>query len=164
MNISSTYTLIMILIISLSTSVLIIHYLIDIRKHSRLESSRGHKNVYDEKNKEGLTLKPENILDPLEEKLLFAIILPKNRKGLSVDQFNELLNLTDLTTSNQRQRRHIIVKELNLKLYLITGLRESIIRSSIDTDKRVKYYTLEFQNVEKIKKIADILLKKQYLT
>jgi hypothetical protein len=160
MNISSTYTLIMILIISISTSVLIIHYLIETRKHSSMESSSGNKSANIERSKEELTLKTENILDPLEEKLLLAIILPKNRKGLSVDQFNELLNLTELTTTNQRQRRHIIVKELNLKLYLITGLRESIIRTSIDTDKRVKYYTLEFQNVNKIKKLTDILLKK----
>jgi hypothetical protein len=52
-----------------------------------------------------------------------------------------VLNLSKLSKENQRQRRHIILKELNLKLFLITGIRETIIRVSSDKDKRVKSYT-----------------------
>ena len=63
-------------------------------------------------------------------------------------RFNEILNLNKLSKENQRQRRHIVIKEINLKLYLITGAREAIIRVSSETDRRVKYYNFIPNSVE----------------
>lgn len=155
------YILIIIAIVILSGSTLLIYHQVERRNQTRKEIFSYEGSWVDHKKENSLTLKPQNILDPLEEKLLMAIILPINSEGLSVDQLNELLNLSELKESNQRQRRHIIIKELNLKLYLITGLRESIIRTSKRSDKRIKYYTIDLKNVNMIKKLADILLKNQ---
>ncbi|MCX6194261.1 MAG: hypothetical protein NTX34_07245 [Cytophagales bacterium] len=75
----------------------------------------------------------------------------------SVSDINELLNLNKLSKENQRQRRHIIFKELNLKLFLVLGVRESIVRVSSEMDKRIKYYTLDQKSldVEKLKSITE---------
>jgi hypothetical protein len=96
------------------------------------------------------------ILDPHELKLLNALISAKPSSGIAVNEINALLNLSKLSKENQRQRRHIIVKELNLKLFLVSGLRESIIRVSSEIDKRVKYYTFDDEtlDIELIKKIV----------
>ncbi len=81
------------------------------------------------------------ILDPYETKLLSALLNDSNG-SLDVKKINEILNLTKLSKENQRQRRHIILKELNLKLFLISGIRETVTRVASESDKRVKYYTL----------------------
>ena len=96
------------------------------------------------------------ILDPHEAKLLRAILNTPNHSGLDVKQINELLNLTKLSKENQRQRRHIILKELNLKLYLISGVRETITRVPSESDKRVKYYSFvpEVPDFDTIKNLA----------
>jgi hypothetical protein len=102
------------------------------------------------------TIKKHRILDPHESKLLQAIIDSPYTSGLCLRQTNKILNLTKLTNDNQRQRRHIILKELNLKLYLISGERETIMRRSSDTDKRIKFYGFkpELTNIELIKILA----------
>ena len=94
------------------------------------------------------------ILDPHELKLLNALI--SSSSGIAVKEINDLLRLSKLSKENQRQRRHIIFKELNLKLYLVSGIRESIVRVSSEMDKRVKYYTFDQEtlDVEVIKKIV----------
>ena len=58
---------------------------------------------------------------------------------------NNLTNLTNLSPENQRQRRHLFLKELNLKLFLIFNIRESIIRYDDENDKRIKIYKLSDQ-------------------
>ena len=95
------------------------------------------------------------LLDPHETKLIKALTTISNRERLTVEDINLLLNLKKLSKENQRQRRHIIIKELNLKLFLMTGVRESIIRVASQTDKRVKSYTLvpEILNNNKIKEV-----------
>lgn len=107
-----------------------------------------------------LAIDPRNVLNPIEQKILHSIVMPINNRGLTVDQINKILCLTDLSESNQRQKRHLAIKKLNLKLYLITGSKANIIRTSHETDKRLKYYSLELNNVIKIKKIAELLLTK----
>jgi hypothetical protein len=95
------------------------------------------------------------LLDPHETKLIKALTTVSNRERLTVEDINLLLNLKKLSKENQRQRRHIIIKELNLKLFLMTGVRESIIRVASHSDKRVKSYTLvpEILNNNKIKEV-----------
>jgi hypothetical protein len=61
---------------------------------------------------------------------------------VDVKTLNLITNLTGLTAENQRQRRHLFLKELNLKLFLIFGTRESIVRLDSLEDKRVKKYVL----------------------
>jgi hypothetical protein len=77
----------------------------------------------------------------LEIRLLQAI-LDQDSNGLGIANLNSLLNLTKLSEENQRQRRHLFLKELNLKLFLIFGVREGITRIESETDKRVKLYVL----------------------
>jgi hypothetical protein len=86
---------------------------------------------------------PIKYFDPIESKILIEIIDKSPSGGIMVNELNNFLNLNNLSSENQRQRRHIILKELNLKLYLITGLREVITRKSSISDKRIKYYIIE---------------------
>lgn len=79
--------------------------------------------------------------DDLEIRLLQAII-QQDINGLGVAHLNTLMNLTKLSEENQRQRRHLFLKELNLKLYLIYGVREGITRIESVSDKRIKMYVL----------------------
>lgn len=109
------------------------------------------------KNKAAVTNLAKFMLDPHEFKILSSLITEVKSEGLSVSDINELLNLNKLSKENQRQRRHIIFKELNLKLFLVLGVRESIVRVSSEMDKRIKYYTLDQKSldVEKLKSITE---------
>lgn len=82
-----------------------------------------------------------NCFDILEVRFLTKILLDPLNK-VDVQTLNSLANLTLLSAENQRQRRHLFLKELNLKLFLLYGLRESIIRVDDINDKRIKNYTL----------------------
>jgi hypothetical protein len=98
-----------------------------------------------------VTLKPQTVqqnqdhcFDILEVRVLTRIIDP-NEPKLDVKSLNNLTNLTNLSPENQRQRRHLFLKELNLKLFLIFNIRESIIRYDDENDKRIKIYKLSDQ-------------------
>lgn len=79
--------------------------------------------------------------DDLEIRLLQAII-DQETTGLGIAHLNTLMNLTKLSEENQRQRRHLFLKELNLKLFLIFGVREGVTRIESTIDKRIKLYVL----------------------
>jgi DNA-binding transcriptional MerR regulator len=99
--------------------------------------------------------KSNRYFDELEIRLLKTII-SQGENGLDIAQLNTLLNLKKLSDENQRQRRHIILKELNLKLFLLFGIREGIIRIEIDLDKRRKSYVLNKKiNKTQIESIFD---------
>lgn len=88
-------------------------------------------------------IKSENrYFDELEIRLLRAIIT-NEEKGIDIPNLNTLLNLKKLSEENQRQRRHLFIKEINLKLFLIFGIREGITRVEFDSDKRMKKYCLD---------------------
>jgi DNA-binding transcriptional MerR regulator len=90
-----------------------------------------------------VTIKKNNrYFDELEMRLLKAITNPEE-KGLDIASLNSLLNLKKLSEENQRQRRHLFLKELNLKLFLLFGIREGITRVEFDSDKRMKRYVLD---------------------
>lgn len=100
------------------------------------------------KNEYKLSNPSKFMLDPHELKLLTALMEQPDSTGLTVADVNQLLHLSKLSKENQRQRRHIIFKELNLKLFLVSGIRESIVRVSSEIDKRVKYYTLNAESID----------------
>ena len=62
---------------------------------------------------------------------------------ISVAEFNELIKLTHMSKENQRQRRHLFIKELNLKLSVINGVKENIARIDDQQDKRSKIYCFD---------------------
>ena len=72
-------------------------------------------------------------------------LLELDGNEVDVKTLNSITNLNQLSAENQRQRRHLFLKELNLKLFLIFGIRESIVRLDLMEDKRVKKYVLSDQ-------------------
>lgn len=80
--------------------------------------------------------------DPLEEKILL-MLMQKNRQGISVSDLNKLLNVEGKTAENQRQRRHLVVKELNTKLFVLFNIRECIARIPDPLDSRKKQYVIQ---------------------
>ena len=135
------YAFILLILILLSVMFAIYLLISNSFKSSKKNSSSyrvGNANL-----KADITKRYKNnncILDPFESKLLKSLLDCPNEKGLSVKEINTILNLNKLSKENQRQRRHLVIKEINLKLYLLTGVREAIIRISSEDDRRVKYY------------------------
>ena len=79
--------------------------------------------------------------DPHEEKLLLQLLISRY-DGISVAQLNDLLNVQDKSAENQRQRRHLVIKELNTKLFVLFNIRECIIRIPDAFDSRKKQYII----------------------
>lgn len=79
--------------------------------------------------------------DPHEEKILEQLLV-NYEKGISVNQLNELLNLKGKSAENQRQRRHLVIKELNTKLFVLFNVRECIVRIPEAFDSRKKQYVI----------------------
>lgn len=147
-----------VLLLTIITACLVsIYLLIQSRKPKKPSYGITH-NVYKNHYKK-ISNNNEYILDPHEAKLLKTIIESPNNTGIDVKTINELLHLTKLSKENQRQRRHIVLKELNLKLYLITGDRETIKRIPSEADKRVKYYNFESETLE-LDMIKNLLFNK----
>ena len=95
--------------------------------------------------------------DTLEVRFLHKL-LEQEGNELDVKILNSITNLTNLSAENQRQRRHLFLKELNLKLFLIFGVRESIIRLDSLEDKRVKNYVLS-EEIDKEKLMVSISIQ-----
>ena len=124
-------------------------------KHEILKSEPGDINSY--------LKKYDFSLDPLEIKFLYYIL--KNEKNsISTNDFNNLIFLNKMTAINLRQRRHILIKELNIKLFVISNIRESIVRGSSEVDKRKKIYCLsdEAKSNKKLLSLIDSC-SKQYI-
>jgi hypothetical protein len=82
--------------------------------------------------------------DTLEIRFLKRI-LSHDDKLLSVNEANEILRIERLSKENQRQRRHLFLKDLNVKLKMIYKIPECIERKSTELDRRSKYYSLHEQ-------------------
>lgn len=95
--------------------------------------------------------------DTLEVRFLHKL-LEQDGNEVDVKILNSITNLTNLSAENQRQRRHLFLKELNLKLFLIFGIRESIIRLDSLEDKRVKNYVLS-EEIDKEKLMVSISIQ-----
>ena len=93
--------------------------------------------------------------DPHEEKILEQLLV-NYEKGISVNQLNELLNLKGKSAENQRQRRHLVIKELNTKLYVLFNVRECIVRIPEAFDSRKKQYVMLI-NDDILQSISDFL-------
>jgi hypothetical protein len=87
-------------------------------------------------------LKP--YFDTIEIRFLKRI-LQNDEKQLSVIEANEILRIEKLSKENQRQRRHLFLKDLNVKLKMIFKIPECIERISTEADRRSKYYCLHSQ-------------------
>jgi hypothetical protein len=154
MQLTGILFLVMLLILLICLTV--IYRLIQTKRTEEKEASyRVNNTEFRQKYKLKRT-SDQYILDPHEAKLLRAILNTPNNTGLDVKQINELLHLSKLSKENQRQRRHIVFKELNLKLYLISGVRETITRVPSESDRRIKYYSFidEVPEFDTIKKLA----------
>ncbi len=79
-------------------------------------------------------------LDELEIRFIKFIL---EDDSIGVDALNKTLRIEKLSKENQRQRRHLFVKELNIKLSLSSKLRESIIRVPSELDARAKFYRFD---------------------
>lgn len=79
--------------------------------------------------------------DPHEEKILEQLLV-NWEGGISVAQLNELLNVRGKSAENQRQRRHLVIKELNTKLFVLFNIRECIVRIPEAFDSRKKQYVI----------------------
>jgi len=103
-----------------------------------------NKQLYVEEFRSNVKLDKQDMnhcFDTLEVRFLHKL-LEQDGNEVDVKILNTITNLTNLSAENQRQRRHLFLKELNLKLFLIFGVRESIIRLDSLEDKRVKNYVL----------------------
>ena len=136
--INSILTLIIGLIIGINATSLRVSFLKTFTKFPKLNLIDKNTSV-----SQTLTVKKNNrYFDELEVRLLKAIT-SQEENGLDIARLNALLNLKKLSEENQRQRRHLFLKELNLKLFLLFGIREGITRVEFDSDKRMKRYVLD---------------------
>ena len=141
----SAFALLLIIVLLCITVMYLLTRLIESPKKSETTYNFSSPRI---KNEYKLSNPSKFMLDPHELKLLAALMEQPDSTGLTVVEVNQLLHLSKLSKENQRQRRHIIFKELNLKLFLVTGTRESIVRVSSEIDKRVKYYTLNSESID----------------
>lgn len=79
--------------------------------------------------------------DPHEEKILEQLLV-NWEGGISVPELNKLLNVGSKSAENQRQRRHLVIKELNTKLFVLFNIRECIIRIPETLDSRKMRYVI----------------------
>ncbi len=94
--------------------------------------------------------------DPHEEKLLHQL-LANPVGGISVKELNAILNLEGKSAENQRQRRHLVIKELNTKLFVLFNVRECIVRIPESFDSRKKQYVILIDE-EIIKELSRLVL------
>jgi DNA-binding transcriptional MerR regulator len=135
---NSILTLVIGMIIGLNATTLRFSFLKTISRFSQLYPGINQPRI-----QPPVAIKKNNrYFDELEVRLLKAII-NQEEIGLDIISLNSLLNLKKLSEENQRQRRHLFIKELNLKLFLLFGIREGINRVEFDTDKRKKLYVLD---------------------
>ena len=93
--------------------------------------------------------------DPHEEKILQQL-LANWETGISVEELNDLLNVRGKSAENQRQRRHLVMKELNTKLFVLFNIRECIVRIPEAFDSRKKQYVILI-NEEVFKELSHFL-------
>ncbi len=92
----------------------------------------------------GLESRISTYFDVLEVRFIKRLLESENDE-LSVGETNEILRIEKLSKENQRQRRHLFLKELNMKLKMIFNVNECIERQSTELDRRSKMYSLNSQ-------------------
>ena len=105
-------------------------------------STESSRYVTERAARNSLPAKTKNWkFDPHEEKLLHQL-LSNPAGGISVKELNAILNLEGKSAENQRQRRHLVIKELNTKLFVLFNVRECIVRIPESFDSRKKQYVI----------------------
>lgn len=141
--------LIIIIILTLSLGIILGDgYLPILKKNSHvLPFAHSNKPVEFKKNNIFEIEKSKSHFDTLELRFLMKLI--DSKKGeMTVSELNQILNLNKLSSENQRQRRHIFLKDINVKLKMLFNIYECIERISNLDDRRIKTYHLS----EKINK------------
>ncbi len=116
----------------------------------RIVGAKKHNYLAPKSNIQASEYHPHDIqslmpyFDTLEIRFLKRI-LSHDDKLLSVNEANEILRIERLSKENQRQRRHLFLKDLNVKLKMIYKIPECIERKSTELDRRSKYYSLHEQ-------------------
>ena len=93
-----------------------------------------------------------NTLNTLEIKMIEVLIKNYEKGGMNTEQINDLLEIDDKSTDNQRKIRHEFIKTLNLKLKMMYNFDNSIERNPLNSDKRIFNYQLNEEILEKLKK------------
>ncbi len=102
------------------------------------------KNTPHTPNQAGLENGISLYFDILEIRFIKRLLDSENDE-LSVVETNEILRIEKLSKENQRQRRHLFLKELNMKLKMVFNINECIERQSTEFDRRSKTYSLNSQ-------------------
>ena len=119
-----------------------------LKRHQRFYETQP-KNIYEKQvfpaviNFESQTF-TSNELDFLKK------IINSNELHLPVsgDEFREIFNLENLNNQNQRSQVNIILKNINLKLFIIYGIEEGITRASTQGDRRKKCYFIKGELIQ----------------
>jgi hypothetical protein len=120
------------------------------------EKPNNETKVFNNGTKVRFEYKENFLFDPFEIKILYFFLENMNENGIEIDTVNGVLNLNKLQKENQRQRRHIFFREINLKLHLILGNREVFARLPLESDRRLKNYILNCDEDDK-NKLIEIL-------
>lgn len=155
-------SIILLLNILLLINIVILFVLIsdNIKTKSKvLEKNKLNSDFSEDEVEKSLSnlVNDNTILDPFEIKFIKALKEKEKPTGLNVLEMNDLMNLTKCSLENQRQRRHIILKELNRKLFPVSGKRESIIRYPNEQDRREIIYDLdpELKSLEELNELLN---------
>lgn len=90
--------------------------------------------------------------EPLERKLLQALLNKKYPEALTTHEINEILDLSNKSLENQRRIRINMINKINQKIALSYTIDEPILRLPSDEDKRIMLYRL---NPDAIKYLKD---------
>jgi hypothetical protein len=93
-----------------------------------------------------------NTLNTLEIKMIEVLIKNYEKGGMNTEKINDLLEIDDKSTDNQRKIRHEFIKTLNLKLKMMYNFENSVERNPSKTDKRIFNYQLNEEIFKKLKK------------
>jgi hypothetical protein len=134
--------LIIIIILSLCVGIILGGGYIDFTKKYKLDLvsfSKREPIVYSQPFNLNVFEKSTSHFDTLEFRFI-RILLEANNNELTVKELNEILHLGKLSNENQRQRRHLFLKDLNVKLKMLYNVNDCIERKSSLDDRRVKTY------------------------
>jgi hypothetical protein len=101
-----------------------------------------HRSKTHSKAKTGISDRTRTDFEPLERRVLNALLAAPAPVGVSSDELNDLLGTEGKTIENQRRIRADMVNGLNLKLRLLTGYENAIERNRRDVDRRQAMYLL----------------------
>ncbi|MFC5408128.1 hypothetical protein ACFPMF_02315 [Larkinella bovis] len=132
---ATDYTTLSLLVLALTATGLAVFYLYH-RKNSRVASAEAE-------------LPDLSDLTQLEQDLLDGLMRATHSGGLSAEQVNELLQISDKSLDNQRRIRADTIQKLNLKLKYALNLDNGIEKTPSAVDRRMALYVLKEEAARK---------------